>query len=77
MRIARVSKDGRIGLAAKADGEIRVVWDSELADLDAKIAEGSLAAAGKAALRPARARSMPPEPKAGRASGWATIISIR
>lgn len=49
MRIARVSKDGRIGLAAKADGEIRVVWDSALADLDAKIAEGSLAAAGKAA----------------------------
>jgi len=49
MRIARVSKDGRIGLAAKVGGEVKVVWDSELADLDAKVAEGSLAAAGNSA----------------------------
>jgi acylpyruvate hydrolase len=49
MRIARVSKDGRIGLAAKVAGEVKVVWDSELADLDAKVAEGSLAAAGNSA----------------------------
>ena len=49
MRIARVTKGGQIGLAASINGEIRVVWDSGLADLDAKIFEGALASAGKVA----------------------------
>ena len=46
MRIARVSKDGRIGLAAKSGDTVRVVFDADLADLDAQIAAGTLAEAG-------------------------------
>lgn len=46
MRIARVSKDGKIGLAAQSDGAVTVVWDEALADLDTQIANGTLAAAG-------------------------------
>ena len=46
MRIARVSKDGRIGLAAKAGDAVRVVFDADLADLDAQIAAGTLSEAG-------------------------------
>ena len=46
MRIARVSKDGRIGLAAKSGDTVRVVFDADLADLDAQIAAGTLAQAG-------------------------------
>ena len=46
MRIARVSKDGRIGLAAKAGDTVTVVFDADLADLDAQIAAGTLATAG-------------------------------
>ncbi|WP_239806663.1 fumarylacetoacetate hydrolase family protein [Croceicoccus hydrothermalis] len=49
MRLARVSKDGKTGLAAKIDGETKVVWDAGLTDLDAQIASGKLAAAGAAA----------------------------
>ena len=49
MRLARVSKDGKTGLAAKIDGETKVVWDADLADLDAQIANGKLASAGAAA----------------------------
>jgi len=49
MRLARVSKDGKIGLAALVDGQARVVWDGQLADLDTQIATGNLAAAGAAA----------------------------
>jgi len=49
MRLARVSKDGKTGLAAKIDGETKVVWDNDLADLDAQIAGGKMAAAGAAA----------------------------
>ena len=49
MRLARVSKDGKTGLAAKIDGETKVVWDADLADLDAQIAIGKLASAGAAA----------------------------
>lgn len=49
MRLARVSKDGKTGLAAKIDGETKVVWDADLADLDAQIAGGKMAAAGAAA----------------------------
>ena len=46
MRIARVSKDGRIGLAAKSGDTVTVVFDADLADLDAQIAAGTLAEAG-------------------------------
>lgn len=49
MRLARVSKDGKTGLAAKIDDETKVVWDADLADLDAQIANGKMAAAGAAA----------------------------
>lgn len=49
MRLARVRKDGKTGLAAKIDGETKVVWDADLADLDAQIAGGKMAAAGAAA----------------------------
>jgi len=49
MRLARVSKDGKTGLAAKIDGETKVVWDADLADLDAQLAGGKMAAAGAAA----------------------------
>ena len=46
MRIARVSKDGKLGLATKTGESVRVVFDDALADLDAQIAAGTLAAAG-------------------------------
>ena len=46
MRIARVSLNGRIGLAAKTADGIRVVFDAALADLDAAIVSASLADAG-------------------------------
>ena len=49
MRLARVSKDQKTGLAAIADGQVKVVWDESLADLDAQIAAGKLAEAGAAA----------------------------
>tara|TARA_E500000305_G_scaffold86579_1_gene72857 strand:- start:2724 stop:3563 length:840 start_codon:yes stop_codon:yes gene_type:complete len=49
MRLARVIKDGKTGLATKIDGQTKVVWDNDLADLDAQIAAGKLAAAGAAA----------------------------
>jgi 2-keto-4-pentenoate hydratase/2-oxohepta-3-ene-1,7-dioic acid hydratase in catechol pathway len=49
MRLARVSKDGKTGLAAKIDGETKVVWDADLADLDAQVAGGKMAAAGATA----------------------------
>lgn len=46
MRLARVTKDGRIGLAALAGTSATVVWDEATADLDAQIAAGTLAEAG-------------------------------
>ena len=46
MRIARVSRDGQLGLAAKVGGAVTVVFDAALADLDAQIAAGTLADAG-------------------------------
>ena len=46
MRIARVSKDGVTGLAAKVGDKVTVVFDAALADLDAQIAAGTLAQAG-------------------------------
>ena len=50
MRVARVSKDGRIGLAAKSGETVTVVFNAGLADLDAQIAAGTLAEAGAKAL---------------------------
>ena len=41
MRLARVSKDGTVGLAVKADGAVRALyWDAALADLDAALQAG-------------------------------------
>ncbi|MGB3797787.1 MAG: fumarylacetoacetate hydrolase family protein [Alteraurantiacibacter sp.] len=48
MRLARVSKDGKTGLAAKIDGQTKVVWDEGLADLDAQIASGKFSTVGAA-----------------------------
>ncbi|MFM9898689.1 fumarylacetoacetate hydrolase family protein [Sphingorhabdus sp.] len=50
MRLARVTKDGKIGLAAKSGDTITMAFGAEVADLDAHIAAGSLAAAGAKAL---------------------------
>jgi 2-keto-4-pentenoate hydratase/2-oxohepta-3-ene-1,7-dioic acid hydratase in catechol pathway len=50
MRLARVTKDGRIGLAAKAGETVTVAWDTAAADLDARIATGTLARAGAQAI---------------------------
>ena len=49
MRLARVSSNGRLGLAIKSADAVRVVYDDALADIDGLIAQGGLAAAGKAA----------------------------
>jgi len=46
MRLARVSKDGKIGLAAKSGNRVTIAYGAELADLDKQIAAGSLAEAG-------------------------------
>jgi acylpyruvate hydrolase len=46
MRLARVTKDGKIGLAAKSGDTITFVYGADIADLDAQIAAGTLAAAG-------------------------------
>ena len=46
MRLARVSKNGKIGLASQSGNTITVAWDEDLADLDAQIANETLAAAG-------------------------------
>lgn len=51
MRLARVSKDGKTGLAVKSGDAVRVVWDNSLADLDTQIAQGQLAVAGDAAAK--------------------------
>jgi len=50
MRIARVTKDGKIGLAAKNGDAVTIAYGTEVADLDAHIATGTLAAAGAKAL---------------------------
>ena len=50
MRIARVNKDGNIGLAAKNGDVVTIAYGTEVADLDAHIAAGTLAAAGAKAL---------------------------
>jgi acylpyruvate hydrolase len=46
MRLARVTKDGKIGLAAKSGDTITVAYGADAADLDGHIAAGTLAAAG-------------------------------
>jgi 2-keto-4-pentenoate hydratase/2-oxohepta-3-ene-1,7-dioic acid hydratase in catechol pathway len=44
MRLARVSKDGTVGLAVKANGAVRVLYgDAALADLDAALEAGGAA----------------------------------
>jgi len=50
MRLARVSKDGKTGLAALVDEKVTVAWDESLADIDTQIANGTLADAGARAL---------------------------
>jgi acylpyruvate hydrolase len=50
MRIARVTKDGKIGLAAKNRDAVTIAYGADVADLDAHIAAGTLAAAGAKAL---------------------------
>lgn len=49
MRLARVTKDGQIGLAALSGGKTTMAYGTDLADLDAHIAAGTLAAAGATA----------------------------
>lgn len=46
MRIARVSKDGKTGLAAKSGDKVTAVFDVAISDLDAHIVAGTLAEAG-------------------------------
>lgn len=46
MRIARVTKDGKIGLAANSGGKVTFAPGAELADLDAHLAAGTLTDAG-------------------------------
>lgn len=49
MRLARVTKDGKIGLAAKTGDTVTIAYGDDLADLDAHIAAATLAEAGKQA----------------------------
>jgi 2-keto-4-pentenoate hydratase/2-oxohepta-3-ene-1,7-dioic acid hydratase in catechol pathway len=46
MRIARVTKDGKIGLAAKSGNTVTVAFGAEIADIDHHLAAGTLASAG-------------------------------
>ena len=46
MRLARVTKDGKIGLAAKTGDKIAYKSGAEIADLDAHVAAGTLVDAG-------------------------------
>ena len=46
MRLARVSKDGKIGLAAKSGDKVTIAYGAEVADLDSHVAAGTLAEAG-------------------------------
>lgn len=45
MRIARVTKDGKLGLAAKSGVRINAIFDAGLADVDALLAKGGSALA--------------------------------
>jgi acylpyruvate hydrolase len=49
MRLARVTKDGKIGLAAKSGDKVTIAFGADVADLDSHVAAGSLAQAGAAA----------------------------
>ena len=46
MRLARVTKDGKIGLAAKTGDKVTLAYGADVADLDTHIADGTLDAAG-------------------------------
>ena len=46
MRLARVTTDGKIGLAAKSGDAVTIAYGADVADLDAHIAAGTLAEAG-------------------------------
>ena len=46
MRLARVTKDGKIGLAAKTGDKVTLAYGADVADLDSHIAAGTLDAAG-------------------------------
>jgi acylpyruvate hydrolase len=46
MRLARVTKDGKIGLAAKSGDAVTIAYGADVADLDAHIAAGTLAESG-------------------------------
>jgi 2-keto-4-pentenoate hydratase/2-oxohepta-3-ene-1,7-dioic acid hydratase in catechol pathway len=46
MRIARVTKDGKIGLAAKSGDRVTIAFGAELADIDSHLAAGTLDQAG-------------------------------
>jgi acylpyruvate hydrolase len=46
MRLARVTKDGKIGLAAKSGDVVTIAYGADVADLDAHIAAGTLAQVG-------------------------------
>lgn len=46
MRLARVTKDGKIGLAAKSADRVTIAYGADVADLDAHVANGTLADAG-------------------------------
>jgi acylpyruvate hydrolase len=49
MRVARITRDGRIGLAAIAGDVVTVAYGDDLADLDRHIASGTLSEAGATA----------------------------
>jgi len=46
MRLARVTKDGKAGLAALSGDKVTIAYGDDLADLDAHIAAGTLGEAG-------------------------------
>ncbi|MEZ5749323.1 MAG: fumarylacetoacetate hydrolase family protein [Caenibius sp.] len=46
MRLARVTKDGKTGLAAKSGDKVTIAYGEDVADLDSHIAAGTLAEAG-------------------------------
>lgn len=46
MRLARVTKDGKIGLATKSGSKVTIAYGADLADLDSHVAAGTLADAG-------------------------------
>jgi len=50
MRLARVSINGKIGLAAKSGDKVTIAYGSDIADLDSHIAAGTLAETGAKAV---------------------------